>query len=322
MTMVSTQTYNAGDVLTANSLTKHVAEAYPTVLGAALNASGFDITAIDELAFADAAASATVGGRVRRNGANLEWHNGTASGRLFFAGGTDVPVADGGTGLSSGTSGGVPYFSGATTMASSDALAASRLVLGGGAGTAPSTLGSLGTTTTVLHGNAAGAPSYGAVALGADVSGELPLANGGTAANLSDPGADRILFWDESSNAITWLTVGSGLTITDTTIAGGAESGTWSSPVRAIDTIYQNTSGKKRRVMFSARCDDGDQMQVLVGSSNPPTLAGPTVYLDTGVGTDLIDGGVTFEVPNNWYYKADIAAGAPTLPHSWLELDE
>jgi hypothetical protein len=36
-----------------------------------------------------------------------------------------------------------------------------------------------GTTTTVLHGNAAGAPTYSAVSLTADVSGVLPTANGG-----------------------------------------------------------------------------------------------------------------------------------------------
>ena len=206
-----------GDVLTADSLTKHVTEAYPTALGAALSAAGFDITALDELAFTDAVAGATVVGRIRRNGANLEWHNGTASGRLFFAGGADVPVADGGTGLSSGTSGGVPYFSAAATIASSGALTANAIVLGGGAGAAPAALGSLGSTTTLLHGNASGAPTFSAVDLTADVSNQLPLANGGTAANLSDPGADRVLFWDESSNVITWLTLGTGFTITGTT---------------------------------------------------------------------------------------------------------
>jgi len=79
-----------------------------------------------------------------------------------------------------GTSGGIPYFSSATTWASSAALTANALVLGGGAGVAPTVLGSLGTTTTVLHGNASGAPTFGAVSLTADVSGILPPANGGT----------------------------------------------------------------------------------------------------------------------------------------------
>lgn len=74
-----------------------------------------------------------------------------------------LAVTNGGTGLTSGTSGGVLYFSGTTTIASSALLAANQIVIGGGAGTAPATLGSLGTTTTVLHGNAAGAPSFSSI---------------------------------------------------------------------------------------------------------------------------------------------------------------
>jgi hypothetical protein len=66
-----------------------------------------------------------------------------------------------------------------TCVTSAAALTASRIVLGAGS-QATSVLGSLGTTTTLLHGNAAGAPTFAAVALAADVSGTLPVANGGT----------------------------------------------------------------------------------------------------------------------------------------------
>lgn len=48
---------------------------------------------------------------------------------------------------------------------------------------------------------------------------DVPLADGGTGASLTDPGADRIMFWDESSNVVTWLTVSTGLAITTTSIA-------------------------------------------------------------------------------------------------------
>lgn len=78
------------------------------------------------------------------------------------------------------TSGGVLYASSTTGVATSALLTANALVLGGGAGAAPAPMASLGTTTTVLHGNAAGAPTFGAVSLTADVSGTLPVANGGT----------------------------------------------------------------------------------------------------------------------------------------------
>lgn len=50
-----------------------------------------------------------------------------------------VPLGNGGLGITSGTSGGVPYFSSTSTIASSAALAANALVIGGGAGAAPST---------------------------------------------------------------------------------------------------------------------------------------------------------------------------------------
>lgn len=86
-----------------------------------------------------------------------------------------LAVANGGTGLSSGTSGGVPYFSGSTTMASSAALAANALVVGGGAGAAPATVTTgtgvvtaLGVNTGtagsfVVNGGALGTPSSGTV---------------------------------------------------------------------------------------------------------------------------------------------------------------
>ncbi len=67
-------------------------------------------------------------------------------------------VAGGGTGIASGTQYGIPYFSTTTLMASTAA----------------------GTSVQVLHGNAAGSPTWSAVSLTADVTGTLPIANGGT----------------------------------------------------------------------------------------------------------------------------------------------
>jgi hypothetical protein len=58
------------------------------------------------------------------------------------------------------------------------------VIVGDGAD-AVSALASLGTTTTVLHGNASGDPSFGAVSLTADVTGDLPLSNLAQGAALS-----------------------------------------------------------------------------------------------------------------------------------------
>lgn len=82
---------------------------------------------------------------------------------------TPFSVSIGGTGLTTGTSGGILGFTAAGTLASSVALTANQLVIGGGAGATPTPLGSLGTTTQVLHGNAGGAPSFSAI-----VTADLP----------------------------------------------------------------------------------------------------------------------------------------------------
>ena len=125
--------------------------------------------------------TASTGGIVYSGASALAILAGTATASLpLLSGSTAAPTWATISYPTSATSGGVPYFSSATAISSSALLAANQLVIGGGAGTAPATLGSLGTTTTVLHGNAAGAPSFGAVSLTADVSGTLPVANGGT----------------------------------------------------------------------------------------------------------------------------------------------
>lgn len=112
-----------------------------------------------------------------------------------------LPVANGGTGLASGTQGGIPYFSTTTAMTSTAALTEHALVVGGGA-SGPSTLASLGTTTTVLHGNASGAPTFGAVSLSADVSGTLPVANGGTNGTAA-PTSGEVAYGTGSAYAFT-----------------------------------------------------------------------------------------------------------------------
>lgn len=52
----------------------------------------------------------------------------------------------------------------------------------------------------------------------------IALAKGGTGVALADPGADRVMFWDDSAGAIAFLTVGAGLTIAGTTLAASLSS--------------------------------------------------------------------------------------------------
>jgi hypothetical protein len=86
-----------------------------------------------------------------------------------------LPVVNGGTGLTAGTSGGVLAYTATGTLASSAALTANSLVIGGGAGAAPSTtttgtgvVTALGVNTGtagafVVNGGALGTPSSGTV---------------------------------------------------------------------------------------------------------------------------------------------------------------
>jgi hypothetical protein len=54
---------------------------------------------------------------------------------------------------------------------------------------------------------------------------DVALADGGTGASLTDPNADRVLFWDDSLGAMTWLTMGTNLTITGTTLDASGGGG-------------------------------------------------------------------------------------------------
>ena len=117
---------------------------------------------------------------------------------------TTAPIS-GGTITTTGT------LSCPTCVTSAAALTANALVIGGGL-QASSALGSLGTTTTVLHGNVSGAPTFGAVVLTTDVSGNLPNANLASqtantvlgALTATTPSGLSVPSCSTASSALTW----------------------------------------------------------------------------------------------------------------------
>ena len=116
-----------------------------------------------------------------------------------------------------GTSGGIPYFSSASTWATSAALAASALVVGGGAGAAPATITTgTGVTTAlgvntgtagafVVNGGALGTPSSGTVT---NLTGTASInINGTVGATTATTGKFTTI---TTSSTINSLTVGLG----------------------------------------------------------------------------------------------------------------
>lgn len=91
----------------------------------------------------------------------------------------------------------------------------------------------LGTTTTLLHGNAAGNPSFSAVSLTADVSGITPVANGGTGVNNLTSASVII---GAGTSAVTFVAPGtSGNVLT-------SNGSTWASTASAAGGSYSSSN--------------------------------------------------------------------------------
>ena len=141
---------------------------------------------------------------------------GFTGGIISVATGTTTPAF-----TVAGTSGGIPYFSSGTTWATSAALAASALVVGGGAGAAPATVTTGTGILTALAANvgSAGAPVTFNGALGTPSSGTVTNLTGTASININGtvgattPAAGR--FTTLTQTGVTGLAGAIGPTIAD-----------------------------------------------------------------------------------------------------------
>jgi hypothetical protein len=115
------------------------------------------------------------------------------------------------------------------------------------------------------------------------LTGTLALANGGTGAALSNPGADRLVFWDNSAGAVTWLTLGTNLTITGTTLdaSGGGGSGTVTSVAASGGTTGLSFSGSP--ITTSGTLTLTGTLAVANGGTGAATAAGARSALGAAV---------------------------------------
>jgi hypothetical protein len=199
---------------------------------------------------------------------------------------TALGVGSGGTGLTSGTSGGVLAFTAAGTIASSSALAANALVVGGGAGAAPSTITTgtgvvtaLGVNTGtagafVVNGGALGTPSSGTVT---NLTGTASInINGTVGATTPNTGAFTTLTAN-STTASTSTTTGAAIVTGGLGVGGRINAG----------GLIADSNGNVRTI-----------------PQNAQTGAYTLVATDTGKHISITTGGIT--VPASVFSTGDV----------------
>lgn len=124
----------------------------------------------------------------------------TGAGTYAFS--TVITVSGGGTGLASGTSGGIPAYTGASTMTSSGVLAQYSLVAGGGVGAVPATI-TKGTAGQVLIDQTAANPIWSTMSGDATINsaGALTIANSAVTVGKMANAAAYTLFGNFTGSA-------------------------------------------------------------------------------------------------------------------------
>lgn len=192
-------------------------------------------------------------------------------------------VSRGGTNISSGNSGGIPYFNTTSSMSSSAALTSNAVVIGGGAGTTPSTI-TADTATIHFLGSTATSPAFRGIQ-SVDVSGTWPLAS------------------IQNDTSASWITK-----VTDETGTGSwvfATSPTLTTP-RFVDLGSINDSNGNKLLSFNLAGSAVNFVQI----SNDVTGKNPTIQ---GNGTDA-NVGLILSAKGNGIISSDRAFVTRVVP--------
>jgi hypothetical protein len=207
-----------------------------------------------------------------------------------------VPVANGGTGLASGTSGGILGFTASGTLASSNLLTANAVVIGGGAGATPSAL-ALGTGDQILGmNNGATAHEYKTIQAAA-TSGGLTVTHSANAVSIAQiPSRTSIGQWSATNMAAN---------LTNSQIffvVGAAAQNAAGSRIKmpydgkvvgmAVSGSAARTGGTATFHVFKGGSDIGTSSDVLINGTNTQ-LHYSTGGTDTFVAGDILDVRVT-----------------------------
>jgi hypothetical protein len=154
-----------------------------------------------------------------------------------------------------------------------------------------------GTSSTLLHGNASGAPTFGAVALGTEVSGQLPIANGGTGAttlaganipvvNVANTFTGLQTFAGTSSNA----DLKTSNILETATVSATAATGTINYDVTTQSVLYYTTNASGNFTV-NFRGSSGTSLDIIMspGESLSATFLvtnGSTAYYNSVVQVD------------------------------------
>lgn len=139
-------------------------------------------------------------------------------------------------------------------------------------------------------------------------------------AGLGDPNADRILFWDDSAGQFTYLTAGTGLSISGTTITAtaGGVAGTineiaYFDSATSIASLAVATYPSLTELSYVKGVTSALQTQLTAKITNPMTTGGDIIYGGaSGVPTRLANGSAGQVLQSNGTTLAPtwVAAGA------------